>query len=307
MLIEGKILLVASTGGHLTQLTRISNSWNIDTDSLWITFDTHQSRSMLDGKRVLHVPYIAPRDFKAVVAAKRIIDRTVAGEKFDHVASTGAGLALAAFTSSRLRRTPKTYIESVSRTSGPSMTGRIVSALRLADQYTQHQNWAGRKWKHTPGVLDEFFTEGNAVSVEKPRLFVTLGTIKPYRFDAMVDAVLNTGLADERTIWQVGETSRTDLPGTCVPHMSAEEFRTCVSQADVTLTHAGVGTILQLLETGVCPVVIPRDPARKEHVDDHQRLICRLLESKGLGVVREVGDLTADDVWLAAASRTVPA
>lgn len=306
MLVQGKVLLVASTGGHLTQLTRMANSWDIDNDSLWVTFDTHQSRSMLEGKRVLHVPYIAPRDLKAAAVATRIITQEVAGENFDRVVSTGAGLALAAFMSSKLRRTPKTYIESVSRTSGPSLTGRIVSALRLADQYTQHQSWAGRRWKHTPGVLDEFITAVKPVPDGRPSLFVTLGTIKPYRFDSMIDAVLRTGLADERTVWQVGETSRTDLPGTCVPHMTAEEFKSCVSRADVTLTHAGVGTILQLLEAGECPVVIPRDPARKEHVDDHQRLICRLLESKGLAVVRETDELSADDVFLAASSRTLP-
>lgn len=306
MLVQGKVLLVASTGGHLTQLTRMANSWDLENDSLWVTFDTHQSRSMLEGKRVLHVPYIAPRDLKAAAVARRIISQEVSGENFDRVVSTGAGLALAAFLSSKLRRTPKTYIESVSRTSGPSLTGRIVSALRLADQYTQHQSWADRRWKHTPGVLDEFVTAVKTVPDGRPSLFVTLGTIKPYRFDSMIDAVLRTGLADERTVWQVGETSRTDLPGTCVPHMTAEEFKSCVARADVTLTHAGVGTILQLLEAGECPVVIPRDPARKEHVDDHQRLICRLLESKGLAVVRETDELTADDVFLAATSRTLP-
>lgn len=306
MLVQGKVLLVASTGGHLTQLTRMANSWDLENDSLWVTFDTHQSRSMLEGKRVLHVPYIAPRDLKAAAVARRIISQEVSGENFDRVVSTGAGLALAAFLSSKLRRTPKTYIESVSRTSGPSLTGRIVSALRLADQYTQHQSWADRRWKHTPGVLDEFVTAVKTVPDGRPSLFVTLGTIKPYRFDSMIDAILRTGLADERTVWQVGETSRTDLPGTCVPHMTAEEFKSCVARADVTLTHAGVGTILQLLEAGECPVVIPRDPARKEHVDDHQRLICRLLESKGLAVVRETDELTADDVFLAATSRTLP-
>lgn len=307
MLVEGKALLVASTGGHLTQLTRMASSWEIEDDSLWVTFDTHQSRSMLAGKRVLHVPYIAPRDFKAIVKARRIIERTIDSERFDQIVSTGAGLALAAFTSSKLRRIPKTYIESVSRTSGPSLTGRIISALRLADQYTQHESWADRRWKHTPGVLNDFATQTKVTSGKKPRLFVTLGTIKPYRFDSMIDAVLRTGLADEHTVWQLGATLRTDLPGTCVPHMTAEEFRSCVSQADVTLTHAGVGTILQLLEAGESPVVVPRSPARNEHVDDHQRLICQLLESKNLAIVRETDELSADDVFLAAASKTVAA
>lgn len=306
-MIQGKALLVASTGGHLTQLSRMAKSWDLASDSLWVTFETHQSRSMLQGQRVLYVPYIAPRDFRGVLTARTTIDRFLQDEKFDHVVSTGAGVALAAFTSLRLRKIPKTYIESVSRTVGPSLTGRIISALGVAELYTQHATWANRKWSHTPGVLDEFRTITKGLRNLKPKLFVTLGTIKPYRFDAMIDAVLDSGLADENTVWQVGETSRDDLPGKVVSQMTAAEFQACVKDADATITHAGVGTILQLLESGVCPVVLPRDPSRNEHVDGHQRLICDLLNSKGLGVVRETTSLRRDDILLASGAITVPA
>lgn len=304
-MIQGKALLVASTGGHLTQLSRMAGSWDIASDSLWVTFDTHQSRSMLEGQRVLYVPYIAPRDFRGVIAAQRIINKSLQDETFDQCVSTGAGLALAAFTSPGLRKTPKTYIESVSRTVGPSLTGRIISALGVADLYTQHATWANRKWNHTAGVLDEFRTTTQGLRILKPKLFVTLGTIKPYRFDAMIDAVLESGLADETTVWQVGETSRDDLPGKVVSQMTAAEFQACVEESDATITHAGVGTILQLLESGVCPVVLPRDPLRNEHVDGHQRLICDLLNSKGLGVVRETTALRRDDILRASSAKTV--
>lgn len=307
MLVEGKVLLVASTGGHLTQLHRMSRSWDISDDSLWVTFDTHQSQSMLEGQRVLHVPYVAPRDFRAVVEARRIISAALKNETFGQAVSTGAGLALAAFTSAELRKTPRTYIESISRTNGPSLTGKIVSGLRLADLYTQHEGWAGGNWTHTPGVLDEFKTlPKETQGSTTPRLFVTLGTIKPYRFDAMIDAVLASGLADENTVWQVGETTRNDLSGKVVGQMTSSEFESCVNQADAIITHAGVGTILQLLESGVCPVVLPRDPARNEHVDGHQKLICELLDARGLGVVRDVTQLSRADILFASAAQTVP-
>lgn len=307
MLIQGKVLFVASTGGHLTQLSRMAKSWDITDDSVWVTFDSHQSRSLLEGKRVLNVPYVAPRDFRSIMSARRLIEQNVGNEKFDHVVSTGAGLALAAFTSFRLRRVPKTYIESVSRTVGPSLTGKIVSILHLAELYTQHEKWANRRWTHTPGVLEEFRTVLSKDRKEPVKLFVTLGTIKPYRFDSMIDAVLGSGLADDSTVWQVGETLREDLPGKVVPHMTASEFQENVAHADTTITHAGVGTILQLLESGVCPVVVPRDPDKNEHVDGHQRYICDLLEAKGLGVVRDPENLSRDDILMASMARTIPA
>ncbi|MFJ6268591.1 glycosyltransferase [Pseudarthrobacter oxydans] len=285
----------------------MAKSWNISDDSLWVTFDSHQSRSVLAGKHVLSVPYVAPRDLRSVMSARRLIDQKVKNESFDHVVSTGAGLALAAFTSGQLRKVPKTYIESVSRTVGPSLTGKIVSILGLANLYTQHENWANRRWTHTPGVLEEFRTVQSPQLKDQLRLFVTLGTIKPYRFDSLIDAVLGSGLADDNTVWQVGETIRKDLPGKVVAHMTASEFQENVTQADTTITHAGVGTILQLLESGVCPVVVPRDPNKNEHVDGHQRYICDLLKAKGLGIVRDPENLSREDILLASMARTVPA
>ena len=38
-------------------------------DTLWVTFDTAQSRQMLEGRRVTHLPYIGPRDLKGTVSA----------------------------------------------------------------------------------------------------------------------------------------------------------------------------------------------------------------------------------------------
>ena len=64
-----KVLLVASTGGHLFQLTRLAPRLGLSPDSEWVTFDTPQSRSLLKGKVVHHVPYVAPRDWKNIVRA----------------------------------------------------------------------------------------------------------------------------------------------------------------------------------------------------------------------------------------------
>ena len=67
----GRHLLAASTGGHLAQLCKWSATLGSSDDSLWVTFDTPQSRSLLDGRRVMHVPYIEPRDYRN--AGKRSI------------------------------------------------------------------------------------------------------------------------------------------------------------------------------------------------------------------------------------------
>lgn len=306
-----KYLFVASTGGHLAQLVRMSMVMNASDDSLWVTFDSPQSKSLLQGRRVRYVPYIASRDLMGVLRAAKSATEILRNEKFDRVLSTGAALALAVMPVAKVFGVPSRYIESVSRVQGPSVTGRIISALRLAETHTQHSNWATRRWIKHPSVLAQFSPaekESNPGSMQdSPSVFVTLGTIRPYRFDSLVDALLATGLCNEKTTWQLGETHRNDLPGTVISQISAEEFNRLSRDSDVVVTHSGVGTILNLLEAGIHPVVVPRRKARKEHVDDHQLQIAELVDGLGIATVAEADVLSATHIINASYLRTIPA
>lgn len=296
-----RLLLVASTGGHLAQLNMIADRLGATDDSVWITFDSPQSRSLLAGKDARFVPYIPPRGWRQALRAWVLAARITRSMKFDAAVSTGAGLAFAVLPQMRLRGIPTFYIESVSRLQGPSLTGRMISATRTASLRTQHSSWADARWRPFPPVLGQFVPQPRGPhptaaggGSRRPSVFVTLGTIHPYRFDALIDGLLASGLVDESTVWQVGETSRTDLPGTVEQYMGAAEFSRACADADVVVTHAGVGTILALLEAEIFPVVVPRRSARREHVDDHQVQISSLVKSLGVAAVAEAdSDLAA--------------
>lgn len=313
---ERKYLLVASTGGHLAQLNRIAGSMRCSDDSLWITFDSPQSKALLADRRVVTVPYVSPRDWRGVLRAAWIILRATRGERFDRTVSTGAALALAGFAAATLKRVPRLYIESISRVRGPSVTGRLVAGLRLASLQTQHRGWATRRWEYRGSVLAGYTSappagEGATTAVaaareRAPRVFVSLGTIRPYRFDAAVQAVLRTGLASGSTVWQLGCTDVEDLPGQAHAEISGEEFERAAREADVVVTHAGVGTVMQLLEWGVRPVVLVRSAERGEHVDDHQSQIAEVLREHDLATVADPADLTADDLLGTVGRRVVP-
>lgn len=290
--IPARALLAASTGGHLTELTRFAAGWNLAPDSLWVTFDTPQSQSLLKGRRTRFVPYIAPRGLRELIRVLPSIQKIVQDEEFDIAVSTGAALALAVLPIAAVHAIPTYYIESVSRVQGPSVSGRILSALPRIVTFTQHPGWSGNRWPVHPSVLEQFRpVPSGRPTPTKPRLFVTLGTIRPYRFDSVVDAVLASGLANETTVWQLGETRRTDLPGTVYDHMSAADFRRAATAADIVVTHAGVGTIIGMLEWGIHPVVVPRSKRRGEHVDDHQSQIAELVSRTGVATVTEAPDL----------------
>ena len=296
-----KLLLAASTGGHLAQLVRLAPGLGATEDSIWVTFRSPQSESLLAGKRVVYVPYVRPRDYRGVIAAFRAVRRIVASEKFDGAVSTGSAIALSALPAARLAGIPALYIESVSRVQGPSLSGRIIAATRMASLRTQHPAWSTRRWTVHPSVLETYVRRLRQTPAASPRLFVTLGTIEGYRFDSLVDAVLATGLAGENTVWQLGYSSgRTDLPGRVFDQVPAADFDRFAREADVVVTHAGVGTILGLLEMGVYPVAAVRRVARGEHVDDHQEQIADLMTKLTVGVAAETEQLGPDHILEAA-------
>lgn len=302
-----KILFVASTGGHLAQLNRFSDLYSPSEDSMWVSFRTPQSLSILASRRAFFVPYVKPRDIYAIARSFKAIRKVLRDENFDRVISTGAGLAVGAFAAAKIAKTPCRYIESVSRVDGPSLTGKIVQKLRLADLNTQHESWSSPLWKRHPSVLSRF------KAVERPsiepgtalKIFVTLGTIRPYPFDAAVDALLRSNAPSDSTVWQLGCTNRDNLPGSAFQEMSSDKFVEAALEADVVVTHAGVGTILQLLEMGIHPVVLPRRSSNGEHVDDHQLQITKLVSELGVATAVEPRDLTIEHLRRAASLKTV--
>ena len=301
----GKLLLCASTGGHLWQLERIARDFQARDDSLWVTFDTEQSRSLLAGRRVLHVPYIAPRDYRGVLSGAVAIDRALRRERFDGLVTTGAGIALSAIVPATRHRLRRLYIESVSRVTGPSLSGRMVHWTRLFETWTQHQGWATDRWTYHGSVLAELVARSVG---ERPveRVFVTLGTIKPYTFQRLVERVAAVLPPEVDVVWQLGITpAPPGLRGTVHQFMSAAEFTAETRRADVVVTHSGVGTVIGLIESGIFPIVVPRRSGHGEHVDDHQEEIAEFVRQLGLGVVAEADALTLDD-FTTAASKDPP-
>ncbi|GLJ60724.1 glycosyl transferase [Microbacterium barkeri] len=280
-----KVLWIASSGGHVAQAHRIERLLGVNQDSLWVTFDVPQTRSLLAGRRHVYVDYVAPRDRRRALAAALEIDKIRRAEKFDHVISTGAAIAFFSLPLARLRGARVTYIESLARSTGPSLTGRMMQRVPGIQLRTQYPSWAGGKWEYSGTILDSFRAEPNERKSSGGRkVFVTLGTIRPYRFDRAVDAVLSLLRPEDDVVWQLGETRRDDLPGHVATEMPGDEMKRRMREADVIVTHSGVGSILAALELGKAPVLAVRSEVHDEHVDDHQRFIADVMEQRGLAV-----------------------
>jgi UDP-N-acetylglucosamine transferase subunit ALG13 len=66
-----------------------------------------------------------------------------------------------------------------------------------------------------------------------------------------------------------------------VEFTGALDLEAMVATADVVVCHGGPGTISLAQRCGHRPIVIARDPALGEHVDDHQQRYARRLAAEG--------------------------
>lgn len=122
--------------------------------------------------------------------------------------------------------------------------------------------------------------------VARLRLLVAVGTDK-HPFDRLVGWLdeWRSG-ADVALTVQHGHTPAAGVPG-AVPFLGHDALQAAMGEADLVVCHGGPATILEARRHGRLPIVVPRDPARGEHVDDHQQLFARRLGAAGMVALAE--------------------
>lgn len=290
-------LLVASTGGHLKQLHQLHGRLEgISGPFSWATFDTPQSRSLLEGETVDFVPFVGGRDPGAVARNFLHAHRILKQRQVERIVSTGSAVALPFFVLGRARGLTCHYIESAARSQGPSITGKMIRRVPGVHRYAQYQRWASHGWGFGGAVFDSF----EALEVPKRkqirRVVVTLGTYRGYEFPRLIERLLEILPPEAEVLWQTGETdvSRFEIEGHVA--LPEKELTEAMSRADVVVAHAGVGAALAALEVGKRPVLVPRRLALNEHVDDHQIQIAAELAERGLAHSVEASDLSLEDL-----------
>jgi UDP-N-acetylglucosamine--N-acetylmuramyl-(pentapeptide) pyrophosphoryl-undecaprenol N-acetylglucosamine transferase len=299
---NGKVaLLVASTGGHLAQLHRLRPriAELAGRRIRWVTFDTPQSRSLLAGEDVVYANFTAPRDARAIVSNFPLARQVLARGDVDLVVSTGSGVALSFLPIARMRGIPTFYIESAARSKGPSVTGRLLSCAPGIHTYAQYPAWSNERWPYAGSVFEGFSGGEDDIGSEPRKLLVTLGTI-PFPFPRLVERVRQIVPAGTTIFWQTGATDSAGLGSAAVREVPMAQLSAAMRDCDAIIAHSGIGSALAALESGHQPILVPREPARGEHIDEHQRLIAEDLAGRGLALHRSVDDLCWEDVRRAA-------
>lgn len=297
-------LLIASTGGHLKELHCLRNRLGIDENRcVWVTNDTIQSRSLLAGQDVVYVPYQGSRNFRLCISNLTAAWKVLNMCRFTDAISTGSGIALSFLPLAQLRGVTSHYLELCTRVDAPSVTGRALQHVPGLYCYTQYRHWAGGPWLYLGGsVLDGFAVSEGSRPVAIRKVVVTLGTWRQ-GFRTLVERLLEILPHGVEVLWQTGFTDTSDLPIRSVPWLPPAELAIALEEADVVVTHAGVGATLDAFEAGKCPVVVPRRRVAGEQIDDHQVELAMELGRRGLGIQSSPVGMTYETLVAAATKR----
>jgi len=119
-----RVLLVGSSGGHLTQLFALEPWWR-SRERLWVTFDTPDATSLLAAEKATWAHHPTTRNIPNLLRNTILGIRVLRRFRPDVVVSTGAGVAFPFFVLARALRIPTVYIEVYDRIDLPTLTGRL--------------------------------------------------------------------------------------------------------------------------------------------------------------------------------------
>lgn len=113
-------------------------------------------------------------------------------------------------------------------------------------------------------------------------IFVILGTQKFQlnRLLKTLDQYVEKGLIKDRIVAQIGYSDYLPRWYEYVEFLNKEEFDSMIQEADVVISHSGVGSIISALNAKKPVIVFPRLAKYREHIDDHQMEIAYAFSKK---------------------------
>ena len=140
------------------------------------------------------------------------------------------------------------------------------------------------------GDLTEILPRGRIWGTLILSTFISVGNARQ-PFHRLLDAV--AGLEEilpRPIVVQHGHTPFAAEKMEAMDFVGMEQFIEMLRGAQLLILHAGVGAVLQAIEAGHVPVVMPRRRVFGEIVDDHQVDYARAMEQVGMVVVANTAE-----------------
>lgn len=114
-------------------------------------------------------------------------------------------------------------------------------------------------------------------------ILVLLGTQNNsfHRLLEKIDELIKKGIIDEKVLVQSGYTNYESKNMRIFDLIPQEELERYQEQADLIITHGGVGSIISSIKKGKKVIAVPRLHEFQEHVNNHQKQIVEAFDRKG--------------------------
>ena len=114
-------------------------------------------------------------------------------------------------------------------------------------------------------------------------ILVLLGTQNNsfHRLLEKIDELIEKGIIDEKVLVQAGYTKYESKNMRIFDLIPQDELERYQNQADLIITHGGVGSIISSIKKGKRVIAVPRLHEYQEHVNDHQKQIVESFDKKG--------------------------
>lgn len=107
-----------------------------------------------------------------------------------------------------------------------------------------------------------------------------------------IDKLVEKGVIKDEILVQAGYTKYESKNMKVFDLISSEELGKYQDQADLIITHGGVGSIVGSIKKGKKVIAVPRLHKYHEHVNDHQKQIVETYDKKGYIIgIQNVEDL----------------
>ena len=302
-----KICLVCASGGHLTEMLSLKNAFDSH-DVFLVTYKEKFRNFPKNIKRIYFIPNILVDRVQVNRAKKMLLIilqllisagkelRILLNERPDVVISTGSEIAIPICYLAKIFNKKVIFIESLCRINDLSGTGKIVSPI--SDIFlVQWDTLIGKckKAQYHGNVLQAHFNLDQSYELDKESfIFVTVGTAHFPRLVEKMDEI--SKMLDLKVIMQIGKTNYKPKNTEYFDFLDNEKFRELIKRAKIVISHAGVGSIMTILEEGKPLLLVPRLKKYGESIDDHQIEITRELEM--VGWIKAVYDVEMLDVML---------
>ncbi len=114
-------------------------------------------------------------------------------------------------------------------------------------------------------------------------ILITVGQER-FPFDRLLrlaDEAVASGEVEGPVFAQTGHSAYVPRAFPYANFLPPDRLRELIRRSVIVITHGGVGTIVQCLDEGKVPLVVPRDPRLGEHLDGHQLEFCARMEAEG--------------------------